>query len=139
MGMAGRPSLAMSARMDAIARSDVSPRTARRVLVVEDDRDTRELLVEALRMEGYEVAAAPDGVQALEHARRVQPHVILLDLMMPVMSGWEFRAMQTRDPSLSSVPVIVMSAFSDTLAGTASVPKPFDIDEMVDAIRRCAA
>src|SRR5512137_2265171 len=102
--MAGGPSPAMGGPMDRIARTDVAPRTAKRVLVVEDDHDTRELLVEALRMEGYEVAAAPDGVQGLEHARRVQPHVILLDLMMPVMSGWEFRAMQTRDPSLSSVP-----------------------------------
>src|SRR5512136_1149583 len=87
----------------------------RRVLVVEDDRDMREALVEVLRLESYLVDAAGDGSQALELARRRHPDVILLDLMMPVMSGWEFRATQLQDERIAAIPVIVMSAYHNDL------------------------
>jgi len=111
----------------------------RRVLVIEDDLDMRDALVEMLQLEGYEVSSAADGAAGLQAARSRPPDVILLDLMMPVMSGWEFRAKQKRDPVLAAVPVIVMSAFDNDLDVQASIPKPFSFDDMLDAVRRCAA
>jgi CheY-like chemotaxis protein len=85
---------------------------AHNVLVVEDDDDTRELLREALEAHGYAVACAANGDQALEHLRASSPlpDVILLDLMMPVMNGWQFRSAQRRDQALASIPVVVITA-----------------------------
>ena len=118
------------------ANVSLSPR---RVLVIEDDPEMRDALVEVLKLEGYEVSSAADGAAGLQDARRQHPNVILLDLMMPVMSGWEFRAQQKRDPHLATVPVIVMSAFDNDLDVDESVPKPFTLEDMLDAVRRCAA
>jgi CheY-like chemotaxis protein len=67
-----------------------------------------------LRYEGYSVAAAANGREAIDHLReRGRPCVILLDLMMPIMDGWQFRAEQLRDPGLAPIPVIVISAGAD--------------------------
>jgi CheY-like chemotaxis protein len=112
---------------------------SRRVLVVDDDRDIRELLVELLASEGYEVASAADGRRALAEARSRRPDVILLDLMMPVMSGWEFREAQLRDPELAGIPVVVVTAFEDSLDGTALLRKPFLVEDVLDAVQRLAA
>jgi CheY-like chemotaxis protein len=112
---------------------------AKRVLVVDDDLDIRDVLVELLEGEGYRVSAAGDGQQALREASRNPPDVILLDLMMPVMSGWQFRAAQLRDPVLARIPVVVLSAFANDLDVAAFVPKPFFIEEVLDTIRRIAA
>jgi CheY-like chemotaxis protein len=109
-----------------------------RVLVIEDDRDMRDALVEALRLEGYEVDAASDGAQGLSLARQHRPDVILLDLMMPIMSGWEFRAAQVGDPRIAEVPVIVMSAYHNDLDVAESLPKPFRLEDMLGAIHRHA-
>jgi CheY-like chemotaxis protein len=111
----------------------------RRVLVVDDDRDIRELLVELLASEGYEVASAPDGRRALAEARARRPDVILLDLMMPVMSGWEFREAQLRDPALADIPVVVVTAFEESLDGTELLRKPFLVEDVLDAVQRLAA
>ena len=78
--------------------------SSRRVLVVDDDRDIRELLVELLGGEGYLVSSAADGRQALWEAHAHRPDVILLDLMMPVMDGYQFRAAQLDDPDLARGP-----------------------------------
>ena len=112
---------------------------AKRVLVVDDDRDIRELLVELLASEGYEVASAPDGRRALAEARGRRPDVILLDLMMPVMSGWEFREAQLRDPALADIPVVVVTAFEESLDGTELLRKPFLVEDVLDAVQRLAA
>jgi CheY-like chemotaxis protein len=109
-----------------------------RVLVIEDDRDMRDALVEALRLEGYAVDAASDGAQGLSLARQHRPDVILLDLMMPIMSGWEFRAAQVGDPRIAEVPVIVMSAYHNDLDVAESLPKPFRLEDMLGAIHRHA-
>jgi DNA-binding response OmpR family regulator len=109
-----------------------------RVLVIEDDRDMREALVEVLQLEGYEVEAAGNGADGLALARSHRPDVILLDLMMPIMSGWEFRAAQLKDARLAQVPVIVMSAYHSDLDVVESIPKPFHLDDMIAAIRRHA-
>jgi len=79
------------------------------VLVVDDDADSRALLELALSFEGYAVVSAPDGRAALKSAKRHHPAVILLDLAMPVMDGFGFRAAQLRDPSIAVIPVICVS------------------------------
>jgi CheY-like chemotaxis protein len=107
--------------------------------VVDDDRDNRELLVELLASEGYLVSSASNGRQALEEAHALRPDVILLDLMMPIMNGWEFRSEQLRDPELSNVPVVIVSAFEDTLDVEAVLRKPYLLEDVLDTVQRLAA
>jgi CheY-like chemotaxis protein len=86
---------------------DVAPQ----VLVVEDDAPIREALCAVLRDDGYAVAEAGDGQEALEFLRtHPTPRVILLDLMMPVMDGWTFLREQAADPALAGIPVVVITA-----------------------------
>src|SRR3954470_12387725 len=87
----------------------------KRVLVVDDDPDIRESVRLVLEDEGYEVEEAADGAAALAllRAATTRPDVILLDLMMPVMNGWQFRAAQLADDDLADIPVIVLSADSN--------------------------
>jgi CheY-like chemotaxis protein len=103
-----------------------------RVLVVEDHADSRELLAEFLEALGYEVDVAGHGREALELLRRASPPtVMVLDLMMPVMSGWELMRHVREDPALRSLPVIVVSGAGDAqglpegILG--AVPKPVDL------------
>ena len=83
---------------------------AARVLVVEDDADLRKGICTLLEDAGFQSWPAENGEVALARARAERPCVILLDLMMPIMNGWEFRSEQLRDPSLSSIPVVIMTA-----------------------------
>jgi CheY-like chemotaxis protein len=108
---------------------------AMRVLVVDDDADIRESLSDLFESEGYLVSAAANGEEGLVEARRNRPDVILLDLMMPKMSGPEFREAQVHDPALSDVPVIVISASPNQLDASAFLPKPFHVWEVLDAVR----
>jgi two-component system, chemotaxis family, chemotaxis protein CheY len=115
----------------------------RRVLVVDDDEEVRELLVELLAHEGYEVSAACNGQQALTKVLIHWPDVVLLDLVMPVMSGWQFLDLRPAYPMLDDLPVIVTSAV-DGAAGDGSldvaavVPKPFLLEAMLATVRRVA-
>src|SRR2546423_69607 len=110
---------------------------ARRALIVEDDPDIRAVLTVALDSEGYEVQVARHGRDALLTLAEWQPQVILLDLTMPDMNGWEFRQHQLADPALADIPVVVMTAgFNlragvDALKATAILPKPFDLDALL--------
>jgi CheY-like chemotaxis protein len=113
------------------------------ILLVEDDFDVREALVETLRDRGYEVQAAGDGEQALKALRGgLRPGLILLDLMMPRMSGSEFRMIQRTDPELSSYPVVLLSADgrmeekAQTLKVDGAIRKPIDLDELFTVIER---
>ena len=111
------------------------------VLVVDDDVDSRTLLEVALSMAGYDVATAVNGLHALDVARARHPRVILLDLAMPVMDGWEFRAQQRRDPALTTIPVVVISAYRDRpsvteLDAAAYLNKPVDAAALLDVLRR---
>jgi CheY-like chemotaxis protein len=110
------------------------------VLVVDDERDIREAVAEVLKDEGYEVFDADDGVEALRQLRAHHPAVILLDLMMPGMNGWEFCAARKRDPELSSIPVIVISALGRVsgIDAQAFLQKPFELDALVSAVRHYA-
>src|SRR5205085_12014163 len=96
-------------------RRRVTMTCGRRVLVVEDDHDVREALVEALEASDYHPMAAANGSEALQRLRSGSepPCVILLDVMMPVMDGREFREEQRRDPALAEIPVVVLSAHGD--------------------------
>ncbi len=112
-----------------------------RILVVEDDADIREDLAELLRDEGYDVATAVNGEDGLALLRReASVGLILLDLMMPVMDGWQFREAQLADPALASVPIIVLSADGDTprkasaLRANAYLTKPFALPRLLTTI-----
>jgi DNA-binding response OmpR family regulator len=107
------------------------------VLVVDDESDIREAVAEVLADEGYVVHGAGDGAEALRKARAVHPDIVLLDLMMPGMNGWEFRAAQKGDPELSDIPVVVLSALGRVAGMDAAgfIQKPFDLDELLDAVR----
>jgi CheY-like chemotaxis protein len=85
---------------------------ARRILIVDDDPDIRAALSELLESEGYEVTSAANGAAALAQLRGegAKPCAILLDLMMPYMNGWEFRAEQLRDPELRDIPIVLLTA-----------------------------
>jgi len=108
----------------------------RRVLVVEDDRDIRGEMVSLLEEEGYSVLVADHGRHALEVIQKSgQPDVIVLDLMMPVMDGWEFRELQKRDPALCEIPVIVTTASEDEVDADALIPKPIDGEALLRAIK----
>jgi DNA-binding response OmpR family regulator len=114
-----------------------------RVLLVDDDLQIREFLQDALADEGFEVRAAPTGRAALEALAEWRPGLILLDLRMPDMNGWEFRAQQRAQPDVAGIPVIVTTAGTSSqedlasLAPDAVVPKPFDLDELMATVRRC--
>jgi CheY-like chemotaxis protein len=115
----------------------------RSILIVEDDSDLREALSEVLRDEGYSVAMAADGREALDRLRRdLRPSLILLDLTMPVMNGWQFRAEQRQDPALSAIPVVVLSAGEHLaeqmvpLGIDDYVPKPIELDHLLQTIER---
>jgi CheY-like chemotaxis protein len=118
----------------------------RTILIVEDDSDLREALSAVLRDEGYTVAMAADGREALDCLRRQSPpSLILLDLTMPVMNGWQFRAEQRQDPALSGIPVVVLSA-GDRLAEqmvplgiTDYVRKPIELKQLLRLIERHCA
>ncbi len=111
------------------------------VLVVDDETDIREAVSEVLSEEGFEVAGASDGCEALKKARALHPSVVLLDLMMPRMNGWEFFAACRGDPELAAIPVIVLSALGRVsgLDAAGYIQKPFDLEQLVTAVRRYAA
>ncbi|RJS21763.1 response regulator [Corallococcus sp. H22C18031201] len=109
------------------------------ILLVEDHADSREMLEEFLTLEGFNVEVAFNGLHAWERLRRPpHPDVMLLDLMMPVMSGWELMERILQDPSLRRLPVIVVSGAGATRPAPdgilASIPKPLDLEELVRAL-----
>jgi CheY-like chemotaxis protein len=88
------------------------------VLVVEDDREQRETLCAMLDFEGFDHAEAANGREALDYLEKSEaPCVVLLDLEMPVMNGWDFRTIQLADESLSRIPVVVVTANAADLGG----------------------
>jgi CheY-like chemotaxis protein len=114
------------------------------VLVIEDDVDILRAVVQVLEDEGYAVRAAENGRVALALLRAPgvpPPCVILLDLMMPVMDGWAFRAEQVRDPALASIPVIVLTADGNAaekaalMNGVGALRKPVELLTLLEAIQ----
>jgi CheY-like chemotaxis protein len=110
------------------------------VLIVEDDEDLREMMAQLLTLEGYQTATVANGREALQYLQEGErPQLILLDLMMPVMDGWEFRRQQQADPELAPVPVIVLSALdqgrASNLEADAFLKKPLDFDHLLTLVR----
>ena len=111
------------------------------ILIVEDDADTRDMIGRFLELEGYAVETAANGRQALDRLDAgAHACVILLDLMMPVMVGWEFRRIQVSHSTLSKIPVIVFSAAGrdrmSQIDANDYLSKPVDLDELLDRISR---
>ena len=109
------------------------------VLLVEDNVDVREMMATALELDGHRVRTAANGWEALRLLENgVRPCVILLDLMMPVMDGWAFRAELENKPAFAAIPVIVVSAVGgtvlDRVRAAAYVSKPVDIDRLLEIV-----
>jgi CheY-like chemotaxis protein len=111
------------------------------VLVVEDDDALRDEVAELLADDGYHVLAVRDGRQALAWLDQLRPDLIVLDLMLPLVSGWEVLANVQANPTLASVPVIVISAYADQtpIEVTHVLKKPMGVDQLRDAVRRFCA
>jgi CheY-like chemotaxis protein len=116
---------------------------ARPVLVVDDDPAIAEVVAGALEDEGYPVAVAHNGAEALKQVEARPPRLILLDMRMPVMNGWEF-ADAYRARSAERAPIVVMTAGRDAaqkardIDADGYIAKPFDLDEILETVTRHA-
>lgn len=116
------------------------------VLVVDDDPDILEALSEILEAEGYDVTRARNGQEALERLEQTKPALILLDLMMPVMDGWEFaRRMRERYEAARRPPIIVLSADRNVstkapeLGAVGFLAKPFELPDLLNMVGNITA
>ena len=119
----------------------------KQVMIVDDEFGIRDALTMLLEDEGYAVSSASNGQEALQQLRedpaRPLPCVILLDLMMPIMDGWQFKAVQEQDPRLSPIPVIVISADGSVRQKAAALhaseylQKPIELEKLLDIVGRC--
>ncbi len=109
-----------------------------RILLVEDDADLRDALGEALERAGHTVISAVDGTDGLRRLGECQPDVVVLDLMMPKLDGWQFRVAQRSDPMLAATPVVAISASSSATAAAVDADlylrKPLDAKTLLQAI-----
>jgi len=110
------------------------------ILIVEDDPDILSSVADILDFEGYDVVTAADGAIGLDLLEKSQPTLILLDMRMPVVNGWDFaRIMKERG---YEVPVLVMTAAQDArrwaeeIGAVGYIPKPFHITDLLDAVER---
>jgi CheY-like chemotaxis protein len=115
------------------------------VLIVDDDDDMRDMEELCVSVDGFDTATASDGVRALEWLRAAhEPSLVLLDLRMPRMNGFELLSVMKRDPALAAVPVVIVTG--DAAAGTSAMAvgaaaflvKPLEADEITAAVRRFA-
>ncbi len=110
-----------------------------RILVVEDEPDIRDAVAEALAAEGVDVRVAAHGREALDGLKNgATADVIVLDMMMPVMDGWQFLEAKEADPELAGIPVIVTSAAPQKLPAGARLllGKPFELGRLISAIEQ---
>lgn len=111
------------------------------VLVVDDDPDLREALAQFLTLHGHEVSLAAHGAEALARVARQMPGLILLDMKMPVMNGWEF-ARDFRARYGRAAPIVVLTAAQDAalraqeIDAEGFIPKPFELDELYAVVDR---
>ena len=126
--------------MNAHPSSGGAPRP-KTILIVEDHVDLREALAQILQDEGYQVETAATGLEALDKLRwGLRPSCVLLDLQMRVMTGWEFRTEQQRDPALATIPVVAMTAgywkAQDLSDFADRIDKPIDTGRLRELLRR---
>ncbi|MBX3191906.1 MAG: response regulator [Labilithrix sp.] len=113
------------------------------VLVVDDEPDIREVIEIALSVHGYEVTTVTSGEECMRFLRdRERPSVILLDLMMPEMSGWEVCRQLSNDPALSTIPIVILTggnATAESCPGATTVlRKPIQLERLIEVIARHA-
>jgi len=112
------------------------------ILLVEDDVLIREMMALFLEDEGYEVAGVSNGQEALQYLKTAAslPRLILLDLNMPVMTGWKFRKRQQHDPVLNSIPVVIVSATANVIGQPhvvgEHIAKPVDFNKLISTVQR---
>jgi CheY-like chemotaxis protein len=126
----------MTSRKTSSAPADAANRA---ILVIDDDAASTESLSDILTGEGYAVSTARNGKEALAHLRGAPtPRLIILDLFMPEMDGWEFRREQLKDAKLREIPVVVMTGASIYAGIDANVivHKPLDVERFVSLIER---
>src|SRR5262245_43168184 len=127
--------------MSSLTAPERAPHRRRTVLVIEDDHDIREALCEALEARGFTALSAMNGREGIELLRHLPPNtyrpsVILLDLMMPVVNGWDFLAQLRQNYFLRNIPVIVVSATDEQRAPSeiaGFLKKPFDFEALLAA------
>jgi CheY-like chemotaxis protein len=114
------------------------------ILIVEDEGLIRNELADELRDQGFKVAVASNGSDAMAWLERgLGPSVILLDLVMPVMDGWEFRGKQLADPRFASIPVVLVSGTAESSDEVSAlrphrvVRKPYGLDTLLDVLDEC--
>lgn len=114
-----------------------------RVLVVDDDYDMQDAISESLEIEGHEATCVSNGREALDYLQKGESIcVILLDLTMPVMNGWEFRKQQLQDSALASIPVVVVTADgrasekANQLSANAVLQKPLVAEELLTTVEK---
>ena len=114
------------------------------ILIIEDDSAVRQTIREILEIHGYCVFEAADGREGMERLREIAPEpcLVLLDLMMPVMNGWEFLDSQRSDPKLKDIPVVICTAYHESAKAihpSAVVPKPVQLDQLLGAVQKFCA
>ena len=129
-----------NSEIDSSKMTDTHTTAEEHILVVDDERDLRDSLCEALQLEGYKTVCAENGLAALAYlATGARPCVILLDLMMPLMDGWTFRQEMLKDASLARIPVIVMTAVTPArtagLVAETILYKPLHMEKVVDLVQ----
>ncbi|MEO7165349.1 MAG: response regulator [Bdellovibrionia bacterium] len=111
----------------------------KKILIVEDEDLIRSALREILELEGYTVASAVNGRDALQVLKQIEaPSLILLDLMMPVMNGWEFAKQLHQDQALAAIPIVLVTAYGEGAGGVRAqrlIKKPVDFDRLLEVVR----
>ncbi len=110
------------------------------ILVVEDEKGIQEVIKMALEMEGYKVKTADNGKAGLELLPKMEtPCLILLDLMMPVMNGWQFAEAISQDMTLATIPVVIVTAYGDramSIPAKGVLKKPIDLDLLLNTVKK---
>jgi|SRR5690606_9854498 len=110
------------------------------ILIIEDDAHIMDVMKLSLELEGFEVIEAKNGKEGLELLNKgLRPHLIILDLMMPVMNGWEFLENIKPNPEISEIPLVVASAFSDKTANLKHSPfleKPIELEALLSTVKK---
>jgi CheY-like chemotaxis protein len=108
------------------------------ILIVEDDVQALDALTDLLKTKGYTVQKAQNGQEALFQAKDCAPNMILLDLSMPVMDGWEFMRKQRLEPSIAGIPVVVITALVSAVPAGAKalVTKPINVNRLMSLVEK---
>lgn len=113
--------------------------TIKNILVIEDDQAIRDSIKMALEFEGYNVFTAANGKEGIEVLQKMpRPCIILLDLMMPIMNGWDFVDTVEKDMVLATIPVVVVSAYSEgrEIKASGIIKKPVDLNALLNLVKK---